>query len=135
LKTNTNNVAQTNYHSSKLLKIAIIIFFCILLISSLCYFTLNLNLINFLPSQFNCPFKEKLNLPCPGCGMTRAFNSLSHGELIAAINYNPLCIVIIFSMALYVVLPAQKLSYFSNKFHLKWVLGIATLIYTLFLYL
>ncbi|HEY0380564.1 MAG TPA: DUF2752 domain-containing protein [Pyrinomonadaceae bacterium] len=36
-----------------------------------------------------CPFRALTGHPCPGCGMTRAFCALMHGELWRAIKLNP----------------------------------------------
>jgi hypothetical protein len=36
-----------------------------------------------------CPFRALTHHPCPGCGMTRAFCALAHGELWRAIKLNP----------------------------------------------
>jgi hypothetical protein len=37
-----------------------------------------------------CPFRAMTGYPCPGCGMTRAFSAIAHGELWRAVRYNPL---------------------------------------------
>ena len=37
-----------------------------------------------------CPFRALTGYPCPGCGMTRAFSALAHGEPLQAVIYNPL---------------------------------------------
>ena len=37
-----------------------------------------------------CPFRALTGLPCPGCGMTRAFCSMGHGDLSGAFGYNAL---------------------------------------------
>jgi hypothetical protein len=36
-----------------------------------------------------CMFKRMTGLGCPGCGMTRSFISLGHGDLAMAFSYNP----------------------------------------------
>ncbi len=36
-----------------------------------------------------CPFRALTGLPCPGCGMTRAWISLLHGDLSAAFRFHP----------------------------------------------
>jgi hypothetical protein len=35
-----------------------------------------------------CAFRAITSLPCPSCGMTRAFHALSHGDLRAATAFN-----------------------------------------------
>ncbi|MDP8254401.1 MAG: DUF2752 domain-containing protein [Candidatus Alcyoniella australis] len=41
-----------------------------------------------------CPFRHLTNLPCPGCGMTRAFVALAHGRIVEALGYNLLVLVL-----------------------------------------
>ena len=36
-----------------------------------------------------CLFRNTLGIDCPGCGLTRAFISLSHGEFSRAFRFNP----------------------------------------------
>ncbi len=42
------------------------------------------------PILILCPFRSLTGLLCPGCGMTRAFCALGHGELRRAIHFNAL---------------------------------------------
>ena len=42
-----------------------------------------------LPDFSVCLARGLSGLPCPGCGMTRAFCSISHGELQDAWSFNP----------------------------------------------
>ncbi|PQV64357.1 Protein of unknown function (DUF2752) [Abditibacterium utsteinense] len=37
-----------------------------------------------------CPFHNLSGLPCPACGLTRAFVCCAHGQLAAAFVYHPL---------------------------------------------
>ncbi len=37
-----------------------------------------------------CPLHAVFGLPCPGCGFTRAFCALAHGDLASALHYNAL---------------------------------------------
>ena len=41
-----------------------------------------------------CLFKTITSLPCPSCGSTRSVFSFLHGDLYAALYYNPLGILI-----------------------------------------
>lgn len=40
-----------------------------------------------------CWFRRLTGLPCPTCGATRSALSLVHGDLLAALRYNPLIFV------------------------------------------
>lgn len=40
-----------------------------------------------------CPFHALTGLYCPGCGSTRALHALAHGELGAALGFNPLLVM------------------------------------------
>jgi len=41
-----------------------------------------------LPGFVLCPFRALTGLPCPGCGMTRAFCALSSGRFDEALSWN-----------------------------------------------
>jgi hypothetical protein len=43
-----------------------------------------------LPGFVLCPFRALTGLPCPGCGMTRAFCAIGHGDFAGAFGFNPL---------------------------------------------
>lgn len=44
--------------------------------------------IAHLPSL--CPFYTLTGLPCPGCGLTRSFVSLGHGQWETSLHWHPL---------------------------------------------
>lgn len=46
--------------------------------------------VSDLPGVVLCPFRAVTGLPCPGCGMTRAFCSIGHGDFAGAFGYNAL---------------------------------------------
>lgn len=37
-----------------------------------------------------CPLYQMTGFACPGCGLTRGFHALFHGDIISAIDYNAL---------------------------------------------
>jgi hypothetical protein len=37
-----------------------------------------------------CPLYRLTGLACPGCGLTRGFHALFHGDLLGALDYNAL---------------------------------------------
>lgn len=39
-----------------------------------------------------CPVARFLHTPCPGCGMTRAFDLLFHGDVAASLGMHPLAL-------------------------------------------
>jgi hypothetical protein len=47
-----------------------------------------------------CPLRRFSGLPCPGCGMTRAFAHLAKGEWSAAIRDHPLAPLLAVELAL-----------------------------------
>ncbi len=42
---------------------------------------------SFLPV---CPLYSTTGFACPGCGMTRGFHALFHGDIVTAVDYNAL---------------------------------------------
>lgn len=43
--------------------------------------------VNFLPV---CPLYSMTGIACPGCGLTRGFHALFHGDVLTALDYNAL---------------------------------------------
>ena len=48
----------------------------------------------FDPSTYNffpvCPLFKLTGLACPGCGLTRGFHALFHGDVLTALHFNAL---------------------------------------------
>lgn len=54
---------------------------------------------SFIVARFNpvtagffpqCPLYQMTGLACPGCGLTRGFHALFHGDVLTALDYNAL---------------------------------------------
>ncbi|MBX5480629.1 MAG: DUF2752 domain-containing protein [Myxococcaceae bacterium] len=55
-----------------------------------------------------CAVHRVTGLPCPGCGLTRAFISVAHGEWLVALGANPFVLVLVplfVALALLVLMP------------------------------
>lgn len=51
---------------------------------------LAVTVLAFMIFKLPCPINLILKLPCPGCGMTRAYLSLLHFDFITALNQHPM---------------------------------------------
>ncbi|MBW3622934.1 MAG: DUF2752 domain-containing protein [Armatimonadetes bacterium] len=60
-----------------------------------------------------CPSRLLLHLPCPGCGLTRSWVALWHGDLLASFRYHPLGMALFLLCLLFLFAP---LSYRSPRF-------------------
>jgi len=52
------------------------------------------SIVVFTGSGTICYFKTITGLPCPGCGLTRAFISLYKGNMLEAFMYHPLWLLV-----------------------------------------
>ena len=83
--------------------------------------------VNFFPV---CPLYSLTGIACPGCGLTRGFHALFHGDLLTAIDYNLLAPVFFLFFAylgismLLVVLRGRGLP--LNIYRPKLLFGILT---------
>lgn len=58
-----------------------------------------------------CPFRLLTSIPCPGCGMTRAFIALASLDIKQAFSYNPFSLPLFAGIVLStfgITLPANK---------------------------
>ncbi|WP_163195109.1 DUF2752 domain-containing protein [Clostridium thermarum] len=53
-------------------------------------------LIGFLTDRSICLFYNTTGVPCPGCGMTRAFLNLFNGHISEAFHFHPLFPLVLF---------------------------------------
>jgi hypothetical protein len=50
-----------------------------------------------------CPFRLVTGLPCPGCGLTRSWVHLAHGEIGAGVAEHPFGLVSLVAVVLFVL--------------------------------
>lgn len=81
-----------------------------------------------------CPIYNLLHIHCPGCGMTRAFTALLHGDILLSIRQNIFCIIsVIVSVWLYIEFLfkvfGKKAPFSFNTTFWAWVALILCIIY------
>ncbi|MDR2560896.1 MAG: DUF2752 domain-containing protein [Holophagales bacterium] len=59
-----------------------------------------------LPGIDMCLFHAATGLQCPGCGITRAFCAISHGQFVLAWGFNPFAYLFYALAVLTLLLPA-----------------------------
>lgn len=62
-----------------------------------------------------CPFYRIFRIPCPGCGLTRAWVCCLHGELQSAFRYHPLFLLappLILGFVFFENIPNKRKKYF-----------------------
>jgi hypothetical protein len=79
--------AETTFHAA-ILTLSLVVVGLSLLLSTGGKEQVILPWIN-LPTPGLCVSKNMLGLDCPGCGMTRCFISMAHGDFSAAWHFNP----------------------------------------------
>ena len=57
----------------------------------------------------SCTFKVSMGVGCPGCGLTRCFIAMAHGDVPAAWNFNPVGIFMFAMVAMQVPYRGWKL--------------------------
>ena len=86
-------------------------------------------ILNIFDIRF-CPFFNIFNIPCPACGLTRAFKLIMQFRLIESLRYNLLALPLVIFTFIYIILLITKridlLYSFLNKY--KKVLIVITII-------
>ncbi|WP_425447570.1 DUF2752 domain-containing protein [Dethiothermospora halolimnae] len=75
-------------------------------------------IVFILGNNTRCYFRNVFGIPCPGCGLSRAFTSFFNGDFIGAIHYHPLFIIpiIVFIVVIFKNNKYINQLYKSNKF-------------------
>lgn len=84
----------------------------------------------------SCPFHTITGLHCPGCGSTRAFYQILHGNILAAFDLNPLMMLalpfICYALASEILFLATK-KWILPKLNIKsiwiWVILVVVILY------
>lgn len=72
-----------------------------------------------------CFFKHFTGLDCPGCGLTRSFIALSHGQWLEALKFNVLGPIVYLYFLLYLIRHFLNLI-LSKGFVISWALPRTT---------
>lgn len=83
--------------------------------------------VSFLGNNTLCFLRSTIGLPCPGCGLTRAFLSLFQGDFIRALVWHPLFLLPPFAFC---VVLFKKNSIFNKIYVSKffWIISVILLI-------
>lgn len=73
----------------------------------------------FLPS---CPLRRATGIACPGCGLTRGFHALFHGDFAGALDFNALIPIFIIIFGYFYV--SMTLVVVRGKAFPRWTLSL-----------
>jgi len=84
-------------------------------------------------SFYRCPIYAVSGIPCPGCGMSRAYKSLLRFDIVSAFEYHPLFLIAA-PTVLYIA-HKNKLKYrFNNKTEIFLGIVIIALFLVVYIY-
>lgn len=73
------------------------------------YALITVLIIILILSFYRCPFYFLLGIPCPFCGMTRAFLCVLKGDLIEAFYFHPLWPLVIVAGIIFILVKIKVL--------------------------
>ena len=76
-----------------------------------------------------CPVKAITGLDCPGCGITRMFVALFHGNIYQAFRYNPLVFIELQKLLILIILYNHKKEYRKVINIIFIILVVITIVY------
>lgn len=83
-----------------------------------------ISIVVFTGSGTICYFKTITGLPCPGCGLTRAFISLYKGNMLEAFVYHPLWLLVLLVAFVIFFKKHFSISYKLYNSNFFWVLVV-----------
>ena len=84
-----------------------------------------------------CPFHALTGMNCPGCGLTRGFHALFHGDVLSALHYNamlPLYAFIfgyLFISLMLIAVRGRGLSWKIFSSSATWIFFVAVIVFTI----
>ena len=82
-----------------------------------------------------CPLYKFTGIACPGCGLTRAFHALLHGDFTTALGFNalvPFFLLLFVYFLVSMVLVAWRGRGLSANFYRPWMLWAIAVLFVLF---
>ena len=86
-----------------------------------------LTIISLFRSSSICIFYNYTSIPCPSCGMTRAFKSLLSFDITKAFWYHPLFPLIILFPYIYVKMDKRLIYIVGTLFIVTWIIRLILL--------
>ena len=84
-----------------------------------------------------CPFHALTGMNCPGCGLTRGFHALFHGDVLSALNYNAMLPIYafifgyLFISLMLIAVRGRGLSWKIFSSSATWIFFVAVIVFTI----
>lgn len=89
-------------------------------------------IIHVVGSNTRCLIRGTIGIPCPGCGITRAYDALLHGHILEAFHYHPLFLLPPIIIFILLFRKQPKLNKIYNNDKLWWIIiGLFLVVYIL----